>query len=93
VKIQFSRDPETQLSHCQAGVTEEEIADVLSQPREDRYGQDGSRVALGRARSGRYLRVIYVPYLQPDSVFVITAHELSPKPLLAYNGREWRRRK
>lgn len=43
---------------------------------EDRPGRKGSRVAIGQTRSGRYLRVIYVPDPEPDSVFVITAYEL-----------------
>jgi len=58
---------------------------------EDRPGRIGSRVAIGQIRSGRYLRVIYVPDLKPDSVFVITAYELAGKPLAAYRRR--RRRK
>lgn len=33
----------------------------------------GARIALGQTDAGRYLRVIYVPYPEPDSVFVITA--------------------
>ena len=33
---------------------------------EDRPGREGSRVALGRTRAGRYLRVIYVPDPAPD---------------------------
>jgi len=40
---------------------------------------------------GRYLRVIYVPDPEPDSVFVITEYELSGKPLKAYR-RKGRRR-
>jgi len=35
--------------------------------------------------SGRYLRVIYVPEL--DGVFVITAYELTGKPLAAFKRR------
>jgi len=93
VKIRFSRDPETELSRCQTGVTEEEVAEVLERPGEDRAGADGSRVAMGRAGSGRYLRVIYVAEPEPDSVYVITAYELRGKPLMAYIGRRLGRRK
>jgi hypothetical protein len=50
-----------------------------------------SRVAIGCTSRGRYLRVIYVPDPEPDSVFVITAYELRGKPLIAYRRR--RRRK
>jgi hypothetical protein len=54
-------------------------------------GRAGSRVAIGRTRGGRYLRVIYVPDPRPASLFVITAYELAGKALLAYRRR--RRRK
>lgn len=72
-------------------VTEEEAADVLHNPGEDRPGQEGSRSAIGRTRAGRYLRVIYVPDPEPDSVFVVTAYELKGKPLTAYRRRRRRR--
>jgi hypothetical protein len=61
--------------------------DVLEKPGEDRAGREGSRVALGRTESGRYLRVIYVPDPEPESVFVITAYELRGHPLAAYRRR------
>ena len=32
-------------------------------------------------QSGRYLRIVYVEDRQPNSVFVVTAYELSGKPL------------
>ena len=41
-------------------------------------------MALGRTLAGRYLRVVYVPDPDPNSVFVITAYELRGKPLIAY---------
>ncbi|HEU4390512.1 MAG TPA: DUF4258 domain-containing protein [Blastocatellia bacterium] len=66
---------------------EQEVVDVLSSSGEDRPGREGSRVAIGKTRAGRYLRVIYVPDPQPDSVFVITAYELRGKPLFAYRRR------
>jgi uncharacterized protein DUF4258 len=92
MNIRFYLDPETGEPHIYShGVTEDEVADVLSNPGEDRPGQDGSRVALGQTRSGRYVRVIYVPDPVPESVFVITAYELRGKPLTAYRRR--RRRK
>jgi len=92
MKIRFYLDPETGGPHIYGhGVTEEEVADVLSSPGEDRPGREASRVASGQTRAGRYLRVVYVPDLEPDSVFVITAYELASKPLIAYRRR--RRRK
>jgi hypothetical protein len=59
----------------------------LAKPSEDRPGRDGSRVALGQTNAGRYLRVIYVTDRAPDSVFVITAYELTGAPLAAYRKR------
>jgi hypothetical protein len=61
--------------------------DGLFHPGEDRPGKEGSRIAMGQTRAGRYLRVIYVPDPEPDSVFVITAYELSGSPLKAYRRR------
>ena len=52
---------------------EEEVIEVLEKPGEDRAGREGSRIALGQTASGRYLRVIYVPDREPDSVFAITS--------------------
>jgi hypothetical protein len=81
-------DPETDAPHLwRHGVEEQEVLDVLGRPIEDRPGRDGSRVALGRTRGGRYLRVIYVPDPQPESVFVITAYELGPKAKHALRRR------
>lgn len=60
---------------------------MLNDPGEDRLGTDGARIALGRTEAGRYLRVIYVPDPEPESVFVITAYTLEGKPLTAYKRR------
>ena len=60
---------------------------ILEEPGEDRPGREGSRVALGHTSVGRYLRVIYVPDPEPNSVFVITAYELEGKSLAAYLRR------
>jgi hypothetical protein len=85
-------DPETAQPHIYRNAVDEiEVADVLTNPGEDRPGREGSRIAAGKTRAGRYLRVIYVPDPDPDSVFVITAYELRGKPLTAYRRR--RRRK
>ena len=72
-------------------VSEEEVEEVMRNPGEDRPGKEGSRVALGKTSAGRYLRVIYVSDDDPDSVFVITAYNLTGKPLSAFLRR--RRRK
>ncbi len=75
------------------GVNETEVEYVLCRPGEDRPGAGGSRVAIGQTEVGCYLRVIYVPGREPESVFVITAYELTGKPLLAYRRRRRRRSK
>jgi hypothetical protein len=93
MNIRFYIDPETGLPHIyRHEVDESEVEDVLSRPGEDRPGYEGTRVAIGSTRAGRYLRVIYVPDPEPNSVFVITAYELRGKPLAAYR-RRLRRRK
>jgi hypothetical protein len=92
MQVRFYIDPETGEPHIyNHDVTEEEIEDVIRRPGEDRPGRDGSRVAIGQTRAGRFLRVIYVPDPAPESIFVITAYELQGKPLTAYRRR--RRRK
>lgn len=88
MNIRFYFDPETDEPHLyRHGVREDEAEDVLLSPLEDRPGQDGARVAIGQTRAGRYLRVIYVPDREPDSLFCITAIELSPKALHALRRR------
>jgi hypothetical protein len=90
--VRYYLDPETGEPHIyNHGVSEEEVEDVLRAPGEDRPGREGSRVALGQTRDGRYLRVIYVPDPEPQSVFVITAYELRGRPLAAYRRRRRRR--
>jgi hypothetical protein len=63
------------------------VIEVSARPGEDRPGREGSRVALGQTNAGRYLRVIYITDPAPESVFVITAYELTGKPLAAYRRR------
>ena len=92
MNLRFYLDPETEEPHIRGhGVDEEEVTDILANPGEDRPGREGSRVAIGKTGVGRYLRVIYVPDPELDSLFVITAYELRGKPLTAYRRR--RRRK
>ena len=88
----FYVDPETGEPHVRShGVEEYEVMDVLEALGEDRAGQDGARIAIGRTRAGRYLRVVYVPDPQPDGVFVITAYDLRGKPRAAFRRRMRRR--
>ena len=92
MKIRFYVDPETNQPHIfNHHVNESEVEDVLARPLEDRDAVEGSRVALGQTRSGRYLRVIYVPDPEPDSIFVITAYDLGPKARKALRRRRKRK--
>ncbi len=92
MNIRFHMNPLTGLPHIyDHDVAEEEVEEILRRPGEDRPGREDSRVALGQTHSGRYLRVIYVPDPEPDSVFVITAYDLIGKPLKAYRRRRRRR--
>ena len=90
--VRYYIDPKTELPHIyNHDVSEDEVGNILQYPGEDRPGKDGSRIVLGKTNGGRYLRVIYVPDADPGSVFVITAYNLSGKPLSAFLRR--RRRK
>jgi len=90
--LRFYIDPETGLPHIDNHhVTEIEVEDVLESPGEDRPGRHGARIALGQTTAGRYLRVVYVPDPDPNSVFVITAFELKGRPLQAYKRRRKRK--
>jgi hypothetical protein len=86
--IRFYIDPRTDLPHIlEHDVTADEVEDVLGRSGEDRDGRDGSRVAVGQTRAGRYLRVIYVPDEDDDGIFVVTAYDLTGKALQAYRRR------
>ena len=90
--LRFYFDPATGEPHIyNHGIVEDEFEDVIRRPGEDRLGRGGSRVAIGQTRSRRYLRVIYVPNPEPDSIFVITAYELRGRPRIAYRRRQHRR--
>ena len=92
MKIRFHLNPATGLPHIyDHDVEEDEVEEILRRPGEDRPGKEDSRVSLSQTLSGRYLRVIYVPDTGPDSVFVITAYDLTGKPLKAYRRRRRRR--
>ncbi len=91
--IRFYRDPDTGDPHIfDHGISEAEVSQVLHRPGEDSPAADGARMALGQTAAGRYLRVIYIPDPEPDSVFVVTAYELRGKPLIAFRRRQRRRR-
>jgi hypothetical protein len=93
LKLRYYLDDETGQPHLyRHEVSEREVEEVLTRPGEDRPGREGARLAIGKTRAGRYLRVVYIPDPEPESVFVITAYELKGKPLTAYKRRMRRRR-
>lgn len=88
MELRFYIDAESGEPHINKhNVSEWEAEDVLLRPIEDRAGKDGARVAIGQTRAGRYLRVVYVPDPEPESLFVITAFDLGPKALRALKRR------
>jgi hypothetical protein len=88
VKIRFYIRADTDEPHIyDHQVTEEEVEQVLARPLEERPGREGALLCLGRTRDGRFLRVVYVPDPEPDSVFVVTAYEPGPKVLKALRRR------
>lgn len=92
MRFRYYVDPATGEPHIhQHNVQETEVEEVMARPLEDRPGREQSRVALGQTEAGRYLRVIYVPDPEPESLFVITAYDVGPNALKALRRR--RRRK
>ncbi len=62
MRLRFYLDSRTSQPHIYGhDVTEAEVEEVLTDPGEDRPGEEGARIALGRTEAGRYLRVVYVP--------------------------------
>ena len=94
MELRFFLDPETRRPHIEEhGVTEEEIRQVLMARGDDFRGRRDSRIRFGQTRAGRYLKVIYVPDEEADSVFVITAYDLRGKALKAFRRRQRGKRK
>ncbi len=77
MEFRFYFDLETGEPHIyRHNVSENEVEEVLQHPGEDRPGDEGARVVIGRTSNGRYLRVIYAIDEESRSIFVITAYEL-----------------
>lgn len=94
LEVRYNTDAAGEPHIYAHNVSEAEVEDVLSSPDEDRPGSEGSRVAVGRTREGRVLRVIYAAGRPPrGGIFVITAYELPQKQWLAYRRRMRRRGK
>lgn len=86
--IRYYIDPLSGMPHIyNHDVMEDEVAEILEDPGEDRIGREGTKIAIGQTMAGRYLKVIYVPETSEDSVFVITAYEIRGKQLSAYRRR------
>ena len=87
--IRFFDDPETEQPHIYGhGVTEQEVEEVVRGSGEDLRGEGDSHLKLGQTLAGRYLQVVYVPDEDPESVFVITAYDLTGKALAAFRRRK-----
>ena len=94
MEIRFYINPETDRPHIyEHGVTEGEVRLVLMRPGDDFLGRRNARIRFGRTEAGRYLKIVYVPDEERDSVFVITAYDLTGKTLKAFRRRERRKRK
>lgn len=79
-------DPDTELPHIyNHGVGEQEAIDVIDRPDLLLTGSNGSLIALGQTRAGRYLKVVY--RVLPDNLFVITAFSLRGNALKAFRRR------
>ena len=92
IDIRYYHNAVTGLPHIyDHGVTEAEVASILTAPGEDGPGTGDTRQAVGQTRGGRYLRVVYVPDEVGDGVFVVTAYPLVGRPLQAYRRRQRRR--
>lgn len=88
MKIRYYIDPESGQPHIHNhGVREADVSEVLRNSGEDRPGHQGSRTAIGKNGEGRFLRIIYVPDPEPDSIFVVTAYDLTGKALMAFRRR------
>jgi hypothetical protein len=94
MRLRFHIDPETGQPHIyEHGVREEEVRQVLVGRGDDFRGSGKSRICFGQTAAGRYLKVIYVPDPERDSVFVITAFDLRGKAIKAFRRRHRRKSK
>jgi hypothetical protein len=92
--LRFHIDPESGEPHIyDHGVTKEEVRQVLVRRGDDFPGTRNTRIRFGQTLAGRYLKVIYVPDEERDSVFVITAYDLRGNALKAFRRRQRRRRR
>jgi hypothetical protein len=91
MQVRFFIDPDTGLPHCEGhGVRPEEALDILRGPSFQGPGKNGTRVAEGQTKSGRYLRIIFVNR-RDGSKLLITAYDLTGKAKAAFRRRKRRR--
>ncbi len=87
MQVRFYIDDDSGLPHCENhGIRPEEVLDILRGPSDHGPGRNGTRVAEGQTRHGRYLRIIY-KQRRDGSIFVITAYDLTGKARAAYRRR------
>jgi len=92
IKLRFYEDPETGEPHIYGhGVSEDEVRQIMAKRGQDYPADRNSRMRLGQTDAGRCLQVIYVPDVDADSAFVVTACELTSKALKAYRRRQRRK--
>jgi hypothetical protein len=90
--VRFFIDPDTELPHIFGhGVATDEVLAILRGPADHGPGNEGTRMAEGQTRGGRYLRVIYRENDLDGSILVITAYDLSGKAKTAYRRRKRKR--
>lgn len=88
MRVRFYIDPETGEPHLwRHQITCEEAIEILAKPIETRASRGTSRIANGRTRAGRYLRIIYIPDPEPLSIFVVTGWQLEGKSLKGMRRR------
>jgi hypothetical protein len=89
--VRFNIDLDSGLPHCVThGVRPEEVLDVLRGPSDQGPGRDGTRIAEGQTKQGRYLRVVF-KHNDDGSIFVITAYDLRGNAKTAFRRRRRRR--
>jgi hypothetical protein len=87
MNIRFYYDSDGLPHINQHDVLEGEVAEALARKLEDTKSKEGSRTAIGRTKSGRILKVIYLPEPENHGIFVITAYDLPPKQAKALQRR------
>jgi hypothetical protein len=91
VNIRFHLDPSGEPHIWNHNVSEAEVVDVLVDPLESIKGRGTSVIAIGRTRTGRYLKVIFSRDDVGDGIFIVTAVDVSPRQIRALRKRLRRR--